>query len=208
MTIIMNNPLVQHIIHWDTQLFLFLNGKHNAFFDFLMYWISHKYTWLPFYAFLLIFFIYKYRWRTFLILLFITILITLSDQLSGFMKNYFERLRPCHNPEISNLVHIVRGYCSGKFGFISSHAANSFAFATFLGILLKRNPTGLNRPGKFILPVLLIWASLISYSRIYLGVHYPADVIGGIILGIILGYIVIKLYLRFERKIFNPTGYE
>ena len=159
-----------------------------------MYWISFKWTWIPLYALLLFLIIREYKWRSLLILLFIAILITLSDQLSVHLfKNTVERLRPCHNPEIMESVHLVKEHCGGLYGFVSSHAANSFALAVFLiGFL--------GRKFKYFTLLILLWAAIISYSRVYLGVHYPGDIIVGAIFGALLGYILQIIYHKIPYK--------
>ncbi|MEA3477144.1 MAG: phosphatase PAP2 family protein [Bacteroidota bacterium] len=178
----------------DTELFLFLNGLHNSFFDWFMYWVSVKWVWIPLYAFLLFLIIKEYKWKSLVILLLVAILITLSDQLSVHLfKNTIHRLRPCHNPAIMDSVHLVKDHCGGMYGFVSSHAANSFALAVFLiGLLGKRF--------KYFTILILLWAVLISYSRIYLGVHYPGDVIVGGIFGATLGYILQITYQKIINK--------
>ena len=123
---------------------------------------------------------------------FIGLLFLIGDQSSvKLFKDVFERLRPCHNPEITDLVHTLYGKCGGQYGFVSSHATNSFALAIFSGFLLKSKY-------KYILPLMLLWAALVSYSRIYVGVHYPADILGGMILGSIVGILVFWL-MKFSN---------
>lgn len=107
-------------------------------------------------------------------------------------KDVFERLRPCHNPNIASLVHVVDG-CGGKYGFVSSHASNSFALALFIGLLLRKHY-------KYFLPLMVFWAALVSYSRIYVGVHYPADILGGAILGSLIGIFVYWLMKKLNAK--------
>ena len=109
----------------------------------------------------------------------------------------FMRLRPCHNPEIQAQVDTLNGYCGGQYGFVSSHAANYFGIATFLSVLFFRKI-------RFFIPLIMFWAALIAYSRIYLGVHYPADICCGAILGIILGLIVGGLKL-LSNKLWSNT---
>lgn len=182
--------LIEKIEQVDVELFLFLNGKHNAFFDVLMDWVSWKFTWIPFYLFLLILIWKKNNWKSFLlIILFIAILIAICDQASTHLfKEVFERYRPCHNLEIGSMIHLT-GNCGGQYGFLSSHAANTFALASFIGLLFKKR--------KWLFG-LLLWALLIAYSRVYLGVHYPADVVAGAMLGVVAGYSVFRVY-KFIR---------
>ena len=157
-----------------------------------MWWVSGKLSWLPLYVLILAGMILRFKWKTIYIVLSVTILITLSDQISAHVfKDIFQRLRPCHNPEISGLIHLVNDYCGGKYGFVSSHAANSFAMATFTACLFR-----IKGYAWFI----FLWATLVSYSRIYLGVHYPGDIIGGAVLGFFLGILVYKLYLLIDKR--------
>ena len=170
--------MAEFIIRTDMELFLFLNSFHNSFFDMIMSVISMKYVWLLLYAFVAFLIIRKYKLKTgLLLILFFGLLIFLSDQTSvHFFKNVFQRLRPCYNPEIESLVHTVK-MPGGKYGFVSSHATNAFAFA-FLSLMLIKNKTYTT--------LIIIWAIIVSYSRIYLGVHYPGDILGGAALGLLI----------------------
>jgi undecaprenyl-diphosphatase len=186
--------MLEWLMQLDRALFLFLNGINHPFVDPVMVSISGRFTWIPLYLILVFFITRKFQWETVRILLFVAILISLSDQISvQAFKLVFQRLRPCHEPELQTLIHIVNGKCGGSFGFVSSHATNSFALATFLCLLFS---PFLPKAAWYFFG----WASLVSYSRIYLGVHYPGDILAGGIVGILIGFVVWKLYL-FSRQV-------
>lgn len=198
--------MLEFLMQLDRDLFLFLNGLHAAWLDPVMYYISEKFLWIPFYMLLLWFCIRYYGWKTVMIMLLVALLITITDQLTGFMKDSFQRFRPSRDESLADLVHIVYGKRGGRYGFVSAHAANSFALAVFMIHLLR---------GKipYITPVLLVWASLKAYSRIYLGVHYPGDILGGAIVGIVTALIIIELWKVAQKRIypaplnkFEPPG--
>ncbi|MBI2968238.1 MAG: phosphatase PAP2 family protein [Bacteroidetes bacterium] len=187
--------MLESIKNIDEKLFLILNGTHNAFFDAVMYWSSEKFFWIPFYALLLWLMYRKLKGKTFLLLFFIILLIAVTDQTSvRFFKNVFLRLRPCHEPHLEGLVRLVADSCGGMYGFISNHAANTFALAWFLSGALRKKM-------RFIAPALLLWASLVSYSRIYVGVHYPGDVLAGALWGVIVSIVILFFYRFIEKKI-------
>ena len=176
----------------DVRLFLFLNGIHSEFWDPVMVFTSGRLSWIPLYAFILYLIIKKYKKKSWIIVLSIIVLITLSDQISvHFFKNIFERLRPCKNPEFKEIIHVVNDRCGGNYGFVSSHAANTFALAIFTLLLLNSRLYSI---------AIISWATLVSYSRIYLGRHYPGDVIGGALLGILIGYIVYYIYKLVKKE--------
>ena len=176
----------------DQAVFLFLNSLHKPFWDEVMWVISAKLPWLPLYLFILIMLGIKYKKKFLIIFPLLLLTVTLSDQLSVHaFKEVFQRLRPCHEPALDGLVHIVNGKCGGKFGFVSSHAANTFAVAVLSLNLLRR---------KWFITGILAWAALVSYSRVYLGVHYPGDIICGGLLGAVIGYAMFKLYSLLENK--------
>jgi undecaprenyl-diphosphatase len=145
---------------------------------------------VPFYLILLFLIIRKYQWQSLLILLFVAVLISLSDQLSvRAFKFVFERPRPCHDSDLQPLIHLPSGECGGAFGFVSSHAANSFALAGFVWFLLRQYYSKIGW-------ILFLWASGVAYSRVYLGVHYPGDILGGALLGLAVSWLVWQLYRR------------
>jgi undecaprenyl-diphosphatase len=158
-----------------------------------MYWASNRFVWFPCYAWLLYILLKQYNKGIPITILFTALLITISDKMaSGIIKPLAQRLRPCHNALIENMVHI-NGGCGGTYGFVSSHAANSFAIALFTILLLGKKYS-------WIKWVVLPWAMLVSYSRIYNGVHYPGDVICGGIVGIITGLVVAGVLKRYYHK--------
>ena len=172
----------------DQDLFLFLNGIHSPFWDTLMYWISYKFTWVPLYLAALTYFIYKQKQKAILTIVLVVATIALADQLSVHLfKNVFLRYRPCHNLDIQNMTHILHEHCGGQYGFVSSHAANAFGFAIFTAFVIQK---------RKISYLLILWAIVVSYSRIYLGVHYPADILGGAILGSSIAIIVALIYKK------------
>jgi len=171
--------MFQKLLELDKEALLYFNSMHSPAWDKIMYWISGDKSWIPLYVILLIIVIYKERpYRFIFTILFVAITVTLCDQISVLIKNLVERPRPTHDPEIANLVHIVNNYRGGTYGFVSSHAANFFGVATFLSNQFKHFRWSL---------FLFVWASFIAYSRVYLGVHYPLDIICGATLGALTG---------------------
>lgn len=190
--------MLEYLNNLDVSLFLFINGFHNSLFDQIMLFVSAKFFWIPLYLILLFFIIKEYKAKALLILVFIFLLILISDQLSVHaFKNVFQRLRPCHSENLQLVVHMVAG-CGGQYGFVSSHAMNSFALAAFVGALLSNY--------KWIPWMLYGWAGLTIYSRVYLGVHYPGDVIAGAILGMVVGFILFFLYRFAASRIYSKSS--
>lgn len=177
----------------DSQLFLFLNGLHAGWLDTVMVSITQMWPWIPLYILLLYAALKHYGKRGWWIVLGVAIVVLCTDQLSSHVcKPLFQRLRPCFNPEIKDLVYLPNGLPGGKYGFVSSHAANTFGVAAFLTAALRKR-------WRWIGWVLYGWALLSSYSRIYVGVHYPGDVLVGAAIGILIGLMIwflMKLILK------------
>ena len=184
------NNLIDFLDRLDQELILFLNGLGTPFWDGFWLFITNKWSAIPLYA-LLCWLCYKrHSLKQFLVIMVcIALMITLTDQLSNLFKVQFHRLRPCHNPLINGQLRFSR--CGGQFGYFSAHAANTFALACFLGNLFKPFYPKL-------LGWLLLWASVISYSRLYLGVHYPFDILTGLCIGLLLGWGMYVLYQKLR----------
>lgn len=175
----------------DTEVFLAINGANNSFFDFIMFWASDKWIWIPLYLFFTWLLYKHYRKKTWLFILMAVLVIFITDQSSVHLfKNIFHRLRPCHEPSLVGLIHLVNDHCGGPYGFISSHAANAFALATYLSLLLGKKI-------RYFTFLTLLWALLLAYSRVYLGVHYPGDVIIGGIWGAGIGAATYTISVKF-----------
>ncbi len=182
------------LISKDIELLIYLNNLGTVQWDGFWLVVTNKFSAIPLYLFLL-YFTYKQFGikKTLVIVIFVVVLITISDQTSNFFKYGFKRLRPCHDESISHLIRLVGNRCGGFYAYFSAHAANSMAIAVFFGLLLKSK-------FKYILPILLFWSLLVAYSRVYIGVHFPLDVITGLFFGFIFSTILYKLLKLFLRK--------
>lgn len=186
--------MLDKFLPYEENLFFLINGTNSNFLDNTMWLYSDLKIWMPIAFVLTINIIYKTSWTKWLpVLLAITIVFILCDQFSSHLiKPLFERPRPTHYPGIMESVRTLNGYTGGRYGFISGHATNAFGFAIFTLLLFKN---------KYYTIVILIWAALISYSRVYLGVHFISDITVGAISGIILGMLVYKLYQVAGNKL-------
>lgn len=186
------NSFVEQLLPIERDFFFMLNGSDHVFLDSFMFIYSGKLIWIPLFLVALGVFTYKKNWKEVAIFLVCAVLVgVLCDQISAsVIKPLFERLRPTHHPDFKELVHVVNNYRGGRLGFVSAHAANGFGVATFFSLLFRY---------RLFTIVIFSWALITAYSRIYLGVHFITDVIGGILLGISVGLIVYYIY-RFARK--------
>ena len=195
--------MIEEILKLDSKLFLYLNNLGTSKFDIFWISLSKIEANILMYLFLILLFFYIQKIRPKLIYIFylffvIALMIAITDQGANIFKDSFQRLRPCYNESIIDSLRLVKENCGGKYGFFSAHASNSFSLAIFFGLLF------INRI-RYIIMITIVFASLISYSRIYLGVHYPIDVFFGGFFGIVVGFVMYSfVYLKF-LKFFDKT---
>ena len=190
--------MLDRIKQIDTELLIFLNNLGNKSWDPLWVSITDKFTFLPLFI-LIIFFLFKKNGTKGLlvILLFISVLILFTDQFTNVVKDFTQRLRPCRLDELQGLLRDIDIRC-GKYGFFSAHAANSISVTIFIINCVDESVK------KFLKPVLILWVMIFSYSRIYLGVHYPLDTVFGLLFGIFSGFLFKCLYNYFTSvKVFS-----
>ena len=181
------------MIQLDEQLFLFLNSLGSSTWDGFWLFMTNKYNMIPLYLFLLIYSFKHIGWKNGLWFVFtIALLISCTDQTTNLFKDGFERLRPCHDPDIAPLMRLVKDSCGGLYGFFSGHASNSFALAVFFITFFKTISPNMRW--------LLLWAAIVAYSRVYVGVHYPIDILSGAFFGSLIGF----FFARFARRFLLP----
>ena len=186
---------MEALLELDKNIFVFLNSLGSTDFDFIWMFITDKKSSIPLYVFLLVFlFKITNNKEFFKYLFFIVLLILFTDQISGFFKDFYQRLRPCHDLSLNSYIRVVKEGCGGLYGFFSSHAANSFGIATFFYLTQKKHSN--------LFKFLFLWALIVSYSRVYIGVHFPIDIVVGICFGIFSGYIFSKINLKFNHNVF------
>lgn len=191
---------IQQLISFDQQLLLQINGSDSLFWDGFMWIATNMRTWIPM-AIVLLYVIFKNNKikETLLIIGLIALVFTLSDQISsGLCKPFFARFRPTQDPELMYQIDIVNGYRGGIYGFTSSHAANTFGLAIFISLVIKNWSLSI---------FLFIWAAINAYSRMYLGVHYPGDILFGTLTGLGVGILVYYLYHYLQKKFMNQPRY-
>ncbi len=200
---------MDYLIHIDQQWLLAINGWHSEWADILMWYISKSTTWLPLYALLVGLIVYRFGilspslcregrrgsslLRVLIILAGFAVAVGVSDFVSsGIIKPWVCRLRPTHEPELAGLIHLVNGYTGGLYGFVSSHAANTMACALLFALLYRNIYATVG---------LMLWVALNCYSRMYLGVHYPADIIGGLAIGALMATLTYGMVRRLVERV-------
>jgi undecaprenyl-diphosphatase len=188
----------EQILEYEREAFLWLNGSHTPFWDSFVWLYSGKAVWIPLALWILFTVCYRKTWKeSLLILICLALVITLCDQFaSGICKPLFARLRPTHHPDFCEQVQIIGNYRGGRYGFISSHAANAFGFAVFTLLLF--------RDRRYTLTI-LPWSLLMAYTRIYMGVHFISDILPGALAGSLFGFAGYKLYRRMRRITGKPA---
>jgi len=191
--------MLEELVQLDVELFVYLNNLGTEAWDAFWLFYTTKFYWAPFYA-LLLFLMYKrLSLRLFLMtILVIVLMVTFTDQITNlFKKVLVMRLRPCYNPEIEDIIRLVKRSCGGKYGYFSGHSSNSMAVAVFVSLMLRSKY-------KYLPYLMVVWAIAMGYSRIYVGVHYPLDVLSGMLFGAFSGFLFYKLFkyiqYRFERN--------
>ena len=182
--------MLEQLLAFDKNLFLSINnGLSNPFLDWLCPILRKQEVWYPFYALFIYFLIKQYKKESWKILLGIGLMILASDQFSAnLIKNTFQRIRPCSEPSLHGMVHHLISSCNG-YSFISAHATNHFALAMFISLCFKSK--------KWLWVLCSIWAASIAFSQVYVGVHYPLDVIVGSLVGVLFGLSFGKYSLKF-----------
>ncbi|MEO8933866.1 MAG: phosphatase PAP2 family protein [Xanthomarina sp.] len=189
--------MIDQLVQLDTEVFLYLNNLGSPRWDAFWMFYTTKFYWIPFYALLLYLIFKEHNPKTFLaILVVVALMITFTDQVTNVFKHGFERLRPCHQEGVKEVMRIVRKGCGGQYGYFSGHASNSMSLAVFVGLLLRHKY-------KYLIFIMLFWSALMGYSRIYVGVHYPLDVLCGFIFGALSGLMFYKLIKYLQINYLN-----
>jgi undecaprenyl-diphosphatase len=184
---------------FDRALFLAINACHAPILDNVMYYISQIWVFAPVFAYWLFMVFRRYGLKKLVILIgFLIFLIVLTDQTANQTKHAIKRYRPSHNLEIQSQVHTINDYKGGTYGFFSGHATNTFGVAMLLFLIFSKE-------SKLFRSAFFVWAAIISYSRIYLGVHYPSDIFVGLVVGLFWGYVVYRLIQYTFKQQFHET---
>ncbi|MDG1714652.1 phosphatase PAP2 family protein [Lacinutrix sp.] len=187
--------MVDQLVALDHELFLYLNNLGTETWDGFWLFYTDKKHWIPFYAILAYLTYKRLDTKMFILtIIVIALMILVTDQVTNlFKKVLFMRLRPCHNADLIDHMRLVKSWCGGQFGYFSGHASNSMAVAVFAGLMLRDRY-------KYLIFMLLFWAALMGYSRIYIGVHFPLDVVSGFVFGALSGFTFYKLDKYLQKR--------
>ena len=191
--------MLEYLNDIDTDALLAVNGLHDMFQDAFWWMVSAKWSSALLLLALVWILLHQNRRHALLMLVMLAFTVLVADQVSsGLIKHLVERLRPTHDPSLDNMVHVINGYRGGMYGFVSSHAANFFAVATLLSFVMRH---------RLVTCSLFTWALLQCYSRVYLGVHYPGDIMGGIVVGVLVGWLLWCLMRWIQHRWRLPQGH-
>lgn len=191
--------MIEYLNGIDADALLAVNGLHDMFQDAFWWMVTAKWSSLLLVLALAWILLHQNRRHALLVLAMLVLTVLVADQISsGLIKHLVERLRPTHDPSLESMVHVINGYRGGMYGFVSSHAANFFAVATLLSLVMRH---------RWVTLSLFTWAVLQCYSRMYLGVHYPGDILGGIIVGMLVGWLVWRLMCWIQHRWHIPKGH-
>ena len=190
--------MLEQLLQLDTELFLYLNNLGSTTWDAFWMFYTTKFYWIPLYAVLLYLIFKDQSLKMFAFIIVLTaLMVTFTDQVTNLFKHGLMRPRPCHEEALQSLMRLVKPYCGGKYGYFSGHASNSMAVAVFVGLLLRHKY-------KYLIYILLFWSALMGFSRIYIGVHYPLDVMSGFTFGALSGFMFYKLsqFVKHKYKLY------
>ena len=191
--------MIEYLNDIDADALLAVNGLHDMFQDAFWWLLTAKWSSLLLVLALVWILLHQNRRHALLVVAMLVLTVLVADQISsGLIKHLVERLRPTHDPSLESMVHVINGYRGGMYGFVSSHAANFFAIATLFALVMRHRVVTLS---------MFTWALLQCYSRVYLGVHYPGDILGGIIVGVLAGWLVWQLMRWIQRRWRIPQGH-
>ena len=186
--------MIEKLLEFDTELFIYLNNLGSTNWD--AFWMAYttKFNWIPLYAILLYLLYKQLGLKPLLVtIVVVAVMVLFTDQITNLFKHGLQRPRPCQLDELADKIRLVKSSCGGRYGYFSGHASNSMALAVFIGFMLRYR-------FKYLKWILIVWAFLMAYSRVYIGVHYPLDILSGMIFGAMCGYGFYKLNLYLIKK--------